>query len=155
MNETAIKKPCPLVPAEEEALVVRRVLAWINRSPLLPSGAVRYELLDAGYPNMCMALTSDTRKVAQYILGGYRAELRFGIVYRIQPGDSGAARLSAEEQLSSLADWCCDSDNLPELDGRCIATGVSCDGRARMRSAFETGDEDYAINLIMTYEVMN
>lgn len=147
-----------LVSASEESGVRVAVIDWINGSGHLPEGlpggAIRYEVLEVGIPSMALSLTSGTYMTQQFILGGYEAAFRFTLVYRVQPGDSGKARLQADADLDTLAEWACAAGNLPELPGKCRPRKIKQDSRARLARAYDTGDEDHEIQLTLTYEVI-
>lgn len=143
-----------LVPAGEESRIARTVLAWLNASGALPVSAIRYEMLETGVPNMAMSLTSGTYKTRQFVTGGYQAQMKFALLYRIQPGDSGDQRLHGDETLNALGDWASDPANLPELGERCKARSVVIERRALAVAGFDTGDEDHEIALMLNYEVL-
>lgn len=148
------QKPRSFVSTAEEEDVTRTVLSWLNSSPKLPAGAMRYMLLEAGTPNMALRISQSPYKAAEYITGGYRAQLNFSIVYRVQPGDSGNERLQADKALNSLAEWAADSANAPALGEKYSNVIVKQESRARLTAAWETGDEDHSVELNLTYEVI-
>lgn len=132
--------------------ITRTVIGWLNGSGAVPARAVAYEMLDEGVSGVAMHLEGGAYKTKEFITGGYQAQLRFSLHYRIQPGDSGDARLKADEALNALAAWACDTDHLPVLGGGCRATGVVTEDRARVVAAYDNGDEDHRTALRLTYE---
>lgn len=147
------KKSRSFVSAAEEEDVTRKVLKWLNGCPNLPAGALRYVLLEAGIPNMSLRISQSPYKVAEYILGGYQAQLKCSIVYRVQPGDSGNERLKADAALNAAADWASDPENAPQLGDKYKNVTVKQESRARLIAAWDTGDEDHSVELNLTYEV--
>ena len=143
-----------LVSAGEESRIARTVLAWLNASGALPVQAIRYEMLETGVPNMAMSLTSGTYKTRQFVTGGYQAQMKFALLYRIQPGDSSDQRLKADEALNALGDWVCAPENLPGLGERCKVRSVVIERRALAVAAFDSGDEDHELALALNYEVL-
>ena len=146
------KKNFTLVSASEEDDIARTVLAWLNGWTEKPAGAICYGLLPVGLPGMAFSLRQGTYQTRKYLLGGYEAQLRSRVRYRIQPGDSGNARLQADAALNALADWACDKANLPELGGGCTARRVVTDNRAATSDLWENGDEDHTVLLTLIYE---
>lgn len=149
----AKEKALSMVSASEEAGVLRKVLLWLNGYANLPAGAIRYEQLLAGVPGMALHLERGTYKTQQFIYGGYQAQMRLRILYRIQPGDSGDARLKASEALNLFGDWATDQTNYPDIGGKTAIKKLETESRAVLASAWEDGDEDYGITLNLTYEV--
>lgn len=143
-----------MVPASEEDQIARTVREWLNTFEPLPAGAIRYVQLLSGVPGMTMRLEESTYKTSQYILGGYEAQMRFSINYRIQPGDSVEQRLTADETLNAIGDWACDPTNLLTLGERCRALKIVTDSRAKLSDEWDDGDEDHKIILTLTYEVI-
>lgn len=141
-----------LVSASEEAQIRRVVLGTLNGSGKLPVGAIRYEQLDEGVSGMSMHVEQGAYKVKEYITGGYRAQLRFSLWYRIQPGDSSDERLRADEALDDLGEWACKLENLPELGGTLRAVQIVTNERAGAKGVWDNGDEDHRILLTLTYE---
>lgn len=146
------KKAAVLVSADEETRITRTVIGWLNGSGAVPVRAVAYEMLDEGVSGVAMHLEGGAYKTKEFITGGYQAQLRFSLHYRIQPGDSGDARLKADEALNALADWACDAAHLPALGGGCRATRVETETRSMVTAAYENGDEDHRAALRLTYE---
>lgn len=146
--------PRRFVSAAEQDDVVRAVLSRLNTCPSLPAGALRYQLLEAGVPNMALRIVQGTYKTKEYILGGYKAQLDFSIAYRVQPADSGNLRLEADADLNALADWAADPANAPALGERFCNVSIKQNSRARLIAAWDTGDEDHSVELNLTYEVI-
>lgn len=143
-----------LVPASEENRIARTVLLWLNECPLLPDGAIRYEALETGKPNMALHLAQGGYKTKEFIFGGYQAQLRFNLVYRVQPGASGNKRLRADEALDAIGDWASEPGHLPMLGEITRALRVAVEKRAAVSVAWNDGDEDHTITLNLTYEVI-
>lgn len=146
------KKALTPVSADEQEQIARTVIGWLNGSGAVPVRAIAYEMLDEGVSGIAMHLEGGAYKIREYITGGYQAQLRFSLHYRIQPGDSGDARLKADEALNALAAWACDAEHLPALGGGCRATKVENEDRARVVAAYDNGDEDHRTALRLTYE---
>ena len=79
------------------------------------------------------------------------AEYSFQIFYRIRPGDSMNARLEALETLNTIGDWC--RENKPNLGDAIRVLNVSPVSSAELLAPYEGGDEDYFIEIRLTYEV--
>lgn len=151
-----MKKPAKApvaVPASEETSVLRKILVWLNTYPSLPAGALRYWQLISGVTSMALYLETAAYKVREYISGGYQAQMRLNVIYRIQPGDSGSARLTACEALNLLSDWATERTNYPVLGEDIVLQKIATESRAALLNEWEDGDEDYGTTLILTYEV--
>jgi len=147
-------KPRPLVAAEEEEKISRNVLKWLNTFPDLPEevDTIKYEALKDD--TVCMALSTiqGTYIIARYILGGYRAEYQFKIIYRIKPGNSMDKRLKADELLDRFGDWA--RRGKPDLGTGLRVIRVEPTTRSSLFAQYENGDEDHQILLKLEYEVI-
>ena len=151
-----MKKPAKApvaVPASEETSVLRKILVWLNAYPSLPAGALRYGQLISGVTSMALHLETAAYKVREYISGGYQAQMRLNLIYRVQPGESGNARLAACEALNLLSDWATERTNYPVLGEDIVLQKIATESRAALLNEWEDGDEDYGTTLILTYEV--
>lgn len=144
-----------LVSSVEENRIARSVLQWLNTYPNLPVDAIRYEMLDIGTKGMAMTQDRMTYVSTRYILGGYKARFHFNLVFRTQPGDSGDARLKADEALCAIGDWVTDKSNIVSLGDACTALIIELRVRAGLVTAWDNGDEDRAISFVLTYEVLH
>ena len=145
-------KPRISVPASERSDIDRKVLAWLNDSPDLPVKVIEMQpMLPINQVGMAVAASTNAFYSKRYILGGYRAEYSFQIFYRIRPGDSMNARLEALETLNTIGDWC--RENKPNLGDAIRVLNVSPVSSAELLAPYEGGDEDYFIEIRLTYEV--
>jgi len=150
------KKPVSLVAREEEDQVTRRMVAWSNTFPELPDDlagllAVNYEQLVADAPCMAFSTIQSTYILQRYILGGYKAELQFKIIYRIKPGNNPNMRLEADELLDRFGDWA--RTQRPDIGENKRVTSIEATTRSAVFAAYENGDEDHQILMKMQYEV--
>lgn len=144
-------KPFALVPGEEADQVSRILLGWLNQFPDKPVN-LDYEYLDADKTGIALSAIQAAYKSAQYILGGYRAQYQFKLVYRFQPtGNDG--RLDADEFLNRFGDWAIARADKPILGPGIHVLSIKCDSRASLFARYENGDEDHQILMTMIYEV--
>lgn len=127
-------------------------MAWINSYPNLPVGIVNFEQLKADASSMALSTIQAAYIVRRYILGGYRGEYQFKIIYRIKPGVSNDARLKADELLDSIGDWAADND--PNLGEDIRVMRLEATTRSSLFAIYENGDEDHQILMRLTYEVI-
>ena len=152
MDSTKNEKARALVDAEEETLVERQVMTWINTWPDKP-GDIGFVALEAGKQGIALFPEGDGAYFERkYILGGHRAVYPFSIVRRIIPGDSPDIRLKAVELLGRLGAWA--AANPPKLPGRLHTVRVEPTTRGRFAGPGNNGDEDYEIKIKLTYEVI-
>lgn len=145
-------KPKISVPAAERSKIDRKVLAWLNQYPDLPVSVIKTEpQLPINEKGMALSASTNAYYSRRYIMGGYQAEYSFRIIYRVKPGDSMNARLEALEALNQMGDWC--SENLPSLGDEIRVLKVSPTSSAELYAPYENGDEDYFIEMSLTYEV--
>lgn len=145
-------KPKISVSAAERSGIDRKVLAWLNQYPELPVAVVKTEpQLPLNEKGMALSASTNAYYSKRFILGGYQAEYSFRIIYRIKPGDSMNARLEALETLNTMGDWC--SENHPDLGEEIRVLRVSPTSSAELYAPYENGDEDYFIEMSLTYEV--
>lgn len=156
------EKPAALVTAEEEDKISRNVLIWLNTFPDIPDAVlagnpmtpVNFEFLTDNKPCMALSTIQAPYIVERYIVGGYKAEYQFKVIYRIIPGatTSPDKRLRADEQLDRLGDWA--GRSKPDLGPGIRALRVETTARASKFAEYENGDEDHQILMKMTYEVI-
>lgn len=161
MNSTN-EKPRPLVAAEEENRISRNVLIWLNTFPDTPdavlagnpSTPINFEFLANNTPGMALSTIQAPYIVERYIVGGYKAEYQFKVIYRIVPGTASSPdkRLKADELLDRLGDWA--GRSVPDLGPGVRALRVETTARASLLGRYKDGDEDHQILMKMTYEVI-
>lgn len=161
MNLTA-EKPRPLVAAEEEDKISRNVLIWLNTFPDIPDSVlsgnpmtpINFEFLTDNRPCMALSTIQAPYILERYIVGGYKAEYQFKVIYRIIPGATSSPdkRLKADELLDSLGDWV--SRGKPDLGPGIRALKVEATTRSSLFAMYENGDEDHQILMKMQYEVI-
>ena len=161
MNLTA-EKPRPLVEAEEEDKISRNVLVWLNTFPDIPDAVlagnpmtpINFEFLTDNRPCMALSTIQAPYILERYIIGGYKAEYQFKVIYRIIPGTTSGPdkRLKADELLDRLGDWV--SQGKPDLGAGIRALKVEATTRSSLFAMYENGDEDHQILMKLTYEVI-
>lgn len=140
------------VSAAERSKIDRKVLAWLNQYPDLPVAFVKTEpQLPINEKGMALSASTNAYYSMRYIMGGYEAEYSFRIIYRVKPGDSMNARLEALEALNQMGDWC--GENYPDLGEEIRVLKVTPTSSAELYAPYENGDEDYFIEMTLTYEV--
>lgn len=154
---TSENKPVLLVEKSEEDQVSRNMVIWANTFPDLPddlSGdiAINYEYLVADFPCMALSTIQSTYIVKRNILGGYKAEYQFKIIYRIKPGKSIDKRLKADELLDRFGDWA--RTQQPYIGENMRSISIEATTRSSAFAVYENGDEDHQILMKMTYEVI-
>lgn len=155
------EKSRPLVAAEEEDKISRSVLIWLNTFPGIPelvkdwnpAAPINFEFLKDNKASMALSTIQAPYILERYIVGGYKAEYQFKVIYRIIPGmtTSPDKRLKADELLDSLGDWA--SQGTPDLGPDIQALRVEATTRSSLFAMYENGDEDHQILMKMTYEV--
>lgn len=136
----------------EEERIARNVLRWLNTFPEIPktAGAIRYESLSADRTCMALSTIPGTYITAWDIVGGYEAEYRFAVFYRVKPGGSDDKSLKADELLEGLAAW---ASSQPLCIGEEIdVQKVEPTSRAAIFAQYENGDEDHQIFMKLTYQ---
>ena len=139
------------VSAAEEYQVSRKLLVWLNTSPEKPVDLIRFEFLPADTTAMAMSTIQATYILQKYILGGYKAEYQFKLIYRIKPGNSNDKRLKADELLDSLGDWTI--GQRPDIGEGKTVVSVEPTTRSSLFAVYENGDEDHQLLMKLTYEV--
>ena len=139
------------VSAAEEYQVSRKLLVWLNTYPEKPVDLIRFEFLPADTTAMAMSTIQAAYILQKYILGGYKAEYQFKLIYRIKPGNSNDKRLKADELLDALGDWTI--GQRPDIGEGKTVVSVEPTTRSSLFSVYENGDEDHQILMKLTYEV--
>lgn len=139
------------VSAEEEYQVSRKLLVWLNTYPEKPVDLIRFEFLPADTTAMAMSTIQAAYILKKYILGGYKAEYQFKMIYRIKPGNSNDKRLKADELLDALGDWTI--GQRPDIGEGKTVVSVEPTTRSSLFAVYENGDEDHQILMKLTYEV--
>lgn len=139
------------VSAAEEYQVSRKILVWLNTYPEKPVDLIRFEFLPADTTAMAMSTIQAAYILQKYILGGYKAEYQFKLIYRIKPGNSNDKRLKADELLDALGDWTI--GQRPDIGEGKTVVSVEPTTRSSLFAVYENGDEDHQILMKLTYEV--
>ena len=139
------------VSAAEEYQVSRKLLVWLNTYPEKPVDLIRFEFLPADTTAMAMSTIQAAYILKKYILGGYKAEYQFKLIYRIKPGNSNDKRLKADELLDALGDWTI--GQRPDIGEGKTVVSVEPTTRSSLFAVYENGDEDHQIIMKLTYEV--
>lgn len=147
MNE----QPRVLAATEEEQAISRSMMAWINTYPNLPVSIINFEQLRPDASSMALSVIQAAAIVRKFITGGHEGEYQFKLIYRIKPGASNDARLTADELLNAIGDWA--AENYPTLGNNIRVRRVEATTRSTMFAVYENGDEDHQILFRMIYEV--
>ena len=139
------------VSAAEEYQVSRKLLVWLNTYPEKPVDLIRFEFIPADTTAMAMSTIQAAYILKKYILGGYKAEYQFKLIYRIKPGNSNDKRLKADELLDALGDWTI--GQRPDIGEGKTVVSVEPTTRSSLFAVYENGDEDHQILMKLTYEV--
>lgn len=139
------------VSAAEEYQVSRKLLVWLNTYQEKPVDLIRFEFLPADTTAMAMSTIQAAYILQKYILGGYKAEYQFKLIYRIKPGNSNDKRLKADEILDALGDWTI--GQRPDIGEGKTVVSVEPTTRSSLFAVYENGDEDHQILMKLTYEV--
>lgn len=150
------EKPKVLVAQEEQDKISRNVLVWLNTYPDLPIGIdfVRYEELKDDMTGLMLSTIQGAYILERYILGGYKAEYQFKLVYRVNPGMSMDKRLEADEFLNGLAAWARDNIATLNLGDGLRVVSVIPTTLSSLFAIMENGDEDHQVLMNLTYEVI-
>lgn len=131
--------------------VVRSVKAWLNTCPDLPAGmSVSFEALVENDAGLCFSTEQAAVYAARYIGGGYRAEYRFRVIYRVLPSDDGD-QMAAVEVLTAICGWC-ETAAPPEL-ADAVNEKITRESDAAVLAVYEDGCTDYGASLMLTWEV--
>ena len=121
-----------------------------NQSTPTAVSAVVFEALPANGAGLCFSTVQAPFYAARYIGGGYRAEYKFRLIYRVLPSDDSDI-LDAVEALATVAEWC-ETAAPPDLTDA-VSERVSRASDAAILAAYEDGSNDYYNDLILTWEV--
>lgn len=145
-------RPIEFVPAQEDAQVSRKMLAFLNTFPDIPMSIdlIDYEFMDADTPGMALSTIQGTYIVERFVHGSYIAEYQFKIIYRTKAG-SPDARLSADELLDYLGSWA--TSQKPDIGDGLKVQEFEQATRSSLFARMEGGWEDHQIYMRMTYWV--
>lgn len=90
----------------------------------------------------------------RYIIGGYKAEYQFKLIYRLKPGTSMDKRLKADELLDRIGSWVQFNKNDLFLGEEIRVLSVEPTTRSSLFAIYENGDEDHQILMKLNYEVI-
>lgn len=145
-----------LMEREEKDQINRNLVSWANTFPGLPDDLigiipVDYEDLPAASPCMALSTIQSANITNRYILGGYKAEIQFKVIYRVKPGSSPDKRLMADELLDYFGSWA--RTQHPFIGDNMRVIRIEATTRSSKFDAYEGGLEDHQILMKMTYEV--
>ena len=139
-------KKVAMVSKTESDAISRYVTAWVNTFPDKPVSIINYEFLNVGSgaeTGMAISTIQGAYITRRYILGGYRAEYQFKVIYRIKPGNSNDKRLTADELLNQLGEW--SRTESPTLGDGMRSVYVEPTSLASKFAEYADGYEDYQI----------
>lgn len=141
-----------LLNAASAASVVRAVRAWLNTCDELSQGlSVSFEDLEENGVGLCFSTEQAALYAARYIGGGYRAEYRFRVIYRVLPSDDGD-QMDAVELLTAICAWC-ETAAPPDIGGA-VNEKITRTSDAAVLAVYEDGCTDYGASLMLTWEVL-
>ena len=139
---------CTLPAGEPNAATLRRVLIdWIEQGTGV---RVDYDFREK-YSGLTLAFTAGAFRQKGYILGGYHAKIQFALVCRTYPEDR-EKRLTADEQLTMLADWM--TQNRPVFPAPFRFRKIAQESPAQMTKRYENGMEDHSVTMTLFFEVI-
>lgn len=149
-------KPLKLVSQDEQDKISRNLLVWLNTCPELPQTVdlIRYETLEDDTTCMALSTIQGAYILERYILGGYKSEYQFKLIYRTKPGTSMDKRLKADELLDRIAAWANDNKKSLQLGDGIRVINVEPNTRSSLFAIYENGDEDHQTLMTLTYEVI-
>ena len=140
-----------LLSAASAASVWRAVKAWLNTCPEIPEGmSVTFEVLPDNDAGLCFSTEQAAFYAARYVLGGYRAEYRFRIIYRVLPSNDDD-QMEAVETLTAICAWC-ETASPPELEDA-VNEKITRTSDAAVLAVYEDNCTDYGASLTLTWEV--
>lgn len=150
MASNAKSKPKKLVDNEENKAIERAVMAWLNSFPDKPG---RFEY---GYLDKTSGLAFGTIQAAYivngpWIMGGYRAQYQFEILYRVIASNADE-RIAADEFLNTLAAWMV--KHVPAPPSGVNWWKANRDTGAALLTPYDNGSEDHTIQMTLIYEVI-
>lgn len=152
-NDQNQQKAKVLVSAEEQAQIVRTLRAWLNSSPPVQALSL---VLDYEYLPETRGLTMTTSqgayKTAQFILGGYRAQYSFRIVYRAIAEDTDE-RIAMDEALNAIGAWA-ETNDPPDFGEAIRVRSIRRADTSGIFARYDDGVEDHQISIIFDYEVI-
>ena len=129
----------------------RAVKTWLNTCTKLPTGmTVSFEDLPENDVGICFVTEQAPAYTARYIAGGYKAEYRFRIIYRVLPTDDGDM-LDAVETLAKIAEWC--TTATPPDVTNAINETITRTSDVAVMNVYEDKTTDYSVSLTLTWEV--
>ena len=72
----------PAVPISEQTRLIEFVIELIKAMPEVSELQVNLNFVDASHDMICVRLSKDTYKIAEYVDGSYEAQLAFSVIYR-------------------------------------------------------------------------
>lgn len=140
-----------LLNAASAASVVRAVRTWLNTCTDVPQGmTVSFEDLAENDTGICFSTEQAAVYAARYIAGGYRAEYRFRVIYRVLPSDD-SDQMDAVEALTAICGWC-ETAAPPTISGA-VNVKITRTSDVAVLAVYEDGCTDYAASLMLTWEV--
>ena len=144
--------PVVLLPTAATINVQSALKTWLNTCTEIPvsAGTISFENLLDNESGMCFATVQAPAYVRCYIMGGYKAQYKFRIIYRVLPTDD-SDMLTAVETLAKIGAWC-ETAAPPDLSGA-VNELVTRTSDVAILAAYEDGSSDYSIELTITWEV--
>lgn len=146
---------CPVLTGDT-ALSAADALLAASDAELYVQGADGLELTFESLPENDVGVCLSTRQAAfydaRYIMGGYRAQYQFNIIYRAIPMDGGEI-INATDLLNRTAAWCEQNVGSLEIPFATVRSLVRT-SNAAVLAVYEDGTKDYNISMTLIWEVI-
>ena len=140
-----------LLPLAGATACQRAVRTWLNTCTELPSGlTATFENLPENAVGICFATVQAPIYAARYVIGGFRAQYQFQIIYRVLPSDD-SDMLDAVEKLTDICSWC-ETAAPPVIEGA-VNIKIKRTSDVAIIAAYEDGTNDYSASFSLIWEV--
>lgn len=152
MNQT---KKLSAVPVSEASQVYRAIKKWLDTYSGSPAERMNYEYLPEDGGLTLVIDNQGARKTREYILGGYEAQCKIQIVYRVVCSNNDD-RMKADEVLNSYGEWCernIATLMIPAQDGKKAHPTKCTQDNESAIIARDNNIEIHSVSLTLMYEV--
>lgn len=92
----------PAVPVAEQTRLIEFIIELIKAMPEVGSLPVSLNFVDTSTDMICVRLSKDTYKIAEYVDGSYEAQLAFSVIYRMLQVTGVDERLAAIDLVNRI-----------------------------------------------------
>lgn len=148
VNQEAQKPPIPI---SEQTKLADYVISLVEGSEVFAGLPVSLNFIDATKDCLCVRLTNESYKTAEYVDGSYEGQIVFSLIYRRLNVSGVDERLSAIDLVNQFGEALSEQEFITEIEDVEI-NSISQETPAGLIYRDNSGVEDNGANFILRFD---